>query len=746
MKKQLQKSLSLLLMLVMLLSLLPTPAQAVGKEPGIPIPTTLTFTTEPQSGTALKTEGYTITWATNKTPDILLLQIMVTNKLSGAISWADVGSAVEPTGPSGTITVRYPSAAERRPGEQSTYRLTVGCQGTEVETDTCTFTVTWTHQTYTVTVNGGTGSGKYEEGASVTIAADEPGPGWGAFKEWDGADGLTFTEGSASAAAATFTMPAGDVELTATYQRIKPYTTPVRPEGRGTVVQPFRISTVGELYWFAGFVNGTITADDISMSVNEVHAKLMNDITVNPNLLTKDYTLNVSEEDTALLVPWEPITPANDFLYTGTFDGQGHTISGIYCAPQPGGTEYGFFTSLSTGGCIRDLTLADSYFRAPTEKANAYTGGIVGQIGANASVENCHFDGTVTTGDSEGTDTLGGVAASNLGDIRNCTSKGLISGYAKNAIGGIVGSMVQGTVTDCVNEATVENLVPLTGMDGDSSGGIVGTMATGTVRNCCNKGDVSGNNSGGIVGGAGWPYREGAAILRCWNEGTVENGAGIAETISGDNVTIKNCYNAGSVRYGIVSSYTGSGHSVTYCHNVGELTAGFSHGAPIISAFDSDSDIVVANCYYMADSELDEVDGTTALSADRFSRQDIQMVTKLLNSKNAGNWKQGDGYPVLTDVGPTTIRGVCVSYQTNRTSVPEIVVEDYYGPGATLVVAQYVDGCLRDLRLVAVTGDATFRFSEDVFDSVDGAEFIAYLYDESFSPICASAPLEVMLR
>ena len=74
MKKQLQKSLSLLLMLVMLLSLLPTPAQAVGKEPGIPIPTTLTFTTEPQSGTALKTEGYTITWATNKTPDILLLQ------------------------------------------------------------------------------------------------------------------------------------------------------------------------------------------------------------------------------------------------------------------------------------------------------------------------------------------------------------------------------------------------------------------------------------------------------------------------------------------------------------------------------------------------------------------------------------------------------------------------------------------------------------------------------------------------
>ena len=104
-RKQTNRMFSILLTLVMLLSMLPAPAQAIGKEPGIPIPTTLAFTTEPQSGTVLNTEDYTATWATNKTPDLLLLEIMVTNRLSGAITWVAVGSPVEPTGKSGTITV-----------------------------------------------------------------------------------------------------------------------------------------------------------------------------------------------------------------------------------------------------------------------------------------------------------------------------------------------------------------------------------------------------------------------------------------------------------------------------------------------------------------------------------------------------------------------------------------------------------------------------------------------------------------
>ena len=260
---------------------------------------------------------------------------------------------------------------------------------------------------------------------------------------------------------------------------------------------------------------------------------------------------------------------------------------------------------------------------------------------------------------------LGGIAAVNQGDIRNCTSMGLITGYFYYG-GGIVGSMVQGSVIDCVNEARVENLVSLTGRDGDFSGGIVGTMATGTIRDCCNKGYVSGNNSGGIIGGAGWAYNEGATIIRCWNEGAVENGAGIASTISGDNVTIKNCYNVGPVRYGIISSYAGSGHSVTYCHNVGELTAGFNHGAPIIPSAD-DTEINVANCYYLADSESDTIEGTTYKTADQFADG---TVLALLDN---GHWTQGedDEYPVLGEIPGVTVSGMVTSFgkESEKTTV-----------------------------------------------------------------------------
>ena len=78
---------------------------------------------------------------------------------------------------------------------------------------------------FTVTVNGGTGSGGYAEGASVTIMANEPETGK-QFKAWTGTDGLTFTNGSAATATATFSMPAHAVEVAATYEDIRyPITT-----------------------------------------------------------------------------------------------------------------------------------------------------------------------------------------------------------------------------------------------------------------------------------------------------------------------------------------------------------------------------------------------------------------------------------------------------------------------------------------------------------------------------------------
>ena len=73
---------------------------------------------------------------------------------------------------------------------------------------------------YIVTVNNGTGGGNYAEGESVTITASAPETGK-QFAGWTGADGLTFTSGSAATATATFTMPARAVEVTAVYEDIR---------------------------------------------------------------------------------------------------------------------------------------------------------------------------------------------------------------------------------------------------------------------------------------------------------------------------------------------------------------------------------------------------------------------------------------------------------------------------------------------------------------------------------------------
>ena len=73
---------------------------------------------------------------------------------------------------------------------------------------------------YTVTVNNGTGGGNYAEGESVTITASAPETGK-QFAGWTGADGLTFTSGSAATATATFTMPARAVEVMAVYEDIR---------------------------------------------------------------------------------------------------------------------------------------------------------------------------------------------------------------------------------------------------------------------------------------------------------------------------------------------------------------------------------------------------------------------------------------------------------------------------------------------------------------------------------------------
>ena len=173
--------------------------------------------------------------------------------VSGTMNTSDVNVTVTYTeNPAGThtLTIRYVYADNTQAANTYTHAYAEGMDYAVDSPDVPGFrpdpatvsgmmgtsdvnvTVTYTSATYIVTVNNGTGSGDYVAGASVSITAEAPVSGK-RFKEWTGADNLTFTSGSATSAEAVFTMPAQAVTLTATYEDI-PATTYTVTVNNGT--------------------------------------------------------------------------------------------------------------------------------------------------------------------------------------------------------------------------------------------------------------------------------------------------------------------------------------------------------------------------------------------------------------------------------------------------------------------------------------------------------------------------------
>ena len=120
--------------------------------------------------------------------------------------------------------------------------------------------------------------------------------------------------------------------------------TPQQPSGGGTSENPYQISTAAQLYWFAGLVNGDESVCDYdaynnptgTQQNNAACAKLTANIVVNSGLAKGKTMLESLEYDASdnvtngsSFVAWTPIGNLN-IRYTGTFDGQGHTISGLY--------------------------------------------------------------------------------------------------------------------------------------------------------------------------------------------------------------------------------------------------------------------------------------------------------------------------------------------------------------------------------------------------------------------------------
>lgn len=293
-------------------------------------------------------------------------------------------------------------------------------------------------------------------------------------------------------------------------------------DGDGSKDAVYEISNAGQLYWFAGLVNGTLSGVPQNTSANAVLTK---DIVVNEDVLKSDGSLN-----DGTFKEWTPIATSAS-PYTGIFEGQNHTISGLYFKQEA--SFVGLFSVNS--GKIANVGILDSYFYGQPYKG-WQVGGVCGSNTNQGAITNCYNTGIV-----RGSETVGGVCGSNYGTITNCSNKGNV-GEDDESVGGVCGSNY-GTITNCNNAGIVSGKSYVGGVCGKNSNG-------GTVTNCYNTGEVRGTSQyiGGLSGD-----NDSSSITNCNNTGEVKATGKFVGGLSGGNYnngTITNCYYDGTVYTG----------------------------------------------------------------------------------------------------------------------------------------------------------------------------------------------------
>ena len=219
-------------------------------------------------------------------------------------------------------------------------------------------------------------------------------------------------------------------------------------------------------YTIEGNGSYTVTSADGLMNVAELVNGGKTDINI-----TLDKNIDLTGKD------WTPIGTSFDNSYTGTFDGGGHTITGL------------------------TVTTYDKY------------AGLFGWLNSAGTVKNVVMEGVqITNNHSSGF--AGGVVGNSWGTIENCSVSGSVNGEVY--VGGVVGKQTSGSMTGCSSSATVKGTVNVGGVAGESWGSMTACYATGNVTLEIYPGkDISG---GGVVG-----FKGGNSVLACYATGNVNS-------------------------------------------------------------------------------------------------------------------------------------------------------------------------------------------------------------------------------
>ena len=409
-----------------------------------------------------------------------------------------------------------------------------------------------------------------------------------------------------------------------------------QPTGSGTAEKPYQIGTAVELYWFA---------EQVNRGKRNINAELTANITINENVLN-DGSLNTNNSGT--FREWTPIGTNRSNAYTGTFDGRGYTISGLY---DSGSGQYaGLFGYVGGAGEVKNVSVEDSYI---SHNGASDTGGVCGWN--DGTITNCSNSGTVTNNGL--LKYVGGVCGWNDGTIENCYNRGSVSGVRAGGVCG--GNEVGGTITNCYNTGSV------TGNSGNNTytGGVCGNNEGGEITNCYNTGSVAGSGIYTDVGGVCGGNEVGGTITNCYNTGVV----------NGENKETDYGYiNVGGVCGGNKVSGT-----ITNCYNTGSVSGnGFSNYAGGVCGENSGT---IDNCYWHEDTVLTgygintgKVTSVEDKTTGEFASGEVAWL--LNQGQENGPWRQNivtDTSPVLNSKHGSVIK-VTVLDETST---------DYYGNG-----------------------------------------------------------------
>lgn len=336
----------------------------------------------------------------------------------------------------------------------------------------------------------------------------------------------------------------------------------------GTTVEPgkdasgvYQIGTAEELAWLAAEINNS---SNNSQSYSAV--------------LTADIDLGYR--------PWTPIGCyvdwQNNHPYRGVFDGQGHTVSGLYVTALSNGYA-GLFGYTSGSTTIKNLTVEGEIRLEDVSTTAKHIGGIVGE--ANAKLERCVSRVRISAAGFGTRDTcaVGGIAGKLSGAMTDCRFEGSIDitckrggAYISGGVGGLAGNAAGGALTRCVNTGAV------TVDKGTGVGGIAGiTSRDVTFTQCANTGHISNDTTavlssgekpkGGTGGILGVGKSGNVSISLCYNTGTVSGTTIVGGILGGEagdygtsisngnpSLTVENCYNAGLLDVGSRTNRIGS--------------------------------------------------------------------------------------------------------------------------------------------------------------------------------------------